>query len=644
MRLLGSVGIVLALASPAGASPTRLGNLVIDGVPELSAATALRMNQYQNTRAAGVVGFETNGKSLLISTRFAEVPQIHVVAGPGADRRQLTFFSEPVRGAAVDPKQGTRGFYFAMDSGGNEFTQLYWFDRGTGKHTLLTDGKSRNDGLLVAEGGGRIAFASTRRNGRDFDIYTLDGVDPASTRLVAQVEGRWNAASWSRDDRELLLQHFVSANESHLYTLDLGTGVRTEVNPAPGKQIAYVSPVFSRTGRGVYYASDEDGEFLGLTHLDLKTGTKRGLRPDLHWDIDSIAVSRDGKWLAYTANEGGKFGLYLAATPAGPVPTRTTAIPVPKGEVRGLAFDRAGRRLAMSINTSDSPGDAYVLDLATLKLTRWTTSEVGGLDPKTFVLPSLIEYPSFDGRQIPTWIYRPTRSQRTRVPVVINIHGGPEGQTTAAFSALTQYFVNELGVAVIAPNVRGSSGYGKNYLLLDNGKRREDSVKDIGALLDFIARQPDLDGARVAVTGGSYGGYMVLASLATYAGKIRCGVDMVGISNFVSFLERTEAYRRDLRRAEYGDERQPEMRAFLSAISPLTNVAKIKAPLLVGQGQNDPRVPQKEAEQIVASARKAGNQVWYVLATDEGHGFQRKVNRDYFQSATSLFLETCLLP
>ena len=285
-------------------------------------------------------------------------------------------------------------------------------------------------------------------------------------------------------------------------------------------------------------------------------------------------------------------------------------------------------------------GDAWTLDLASGNTTQWTFSEIGGLDSSMFVAPELIEYESFDGRKIPAFYYRP-RGEGP-FPVAIDIHGGPEAQAQPWFSSTRQYLLNEAGVAVLVPNVRGSSGYGRSYLALDNGYLREDSVKDIGALLDWLAQQTELDKDRVLVQGGSYGGYMVLAALVHYGDRLQAGIDVVGISNFVTFLENTKEYRQDVRRAEYGDERDPEMRAFLESISPLNHVDRIQSALLIGQGANDPRVPQSEADQMVAAVRKAGHDAWYFLAPDEGHGFAKKRNRDLWKRVSVLFVEQAL--
>ena len=280
----------------------------------------------------------------------------------------------------------------------------------------------------------------------------------------------------------------------------------------------------------------------------------------------------------------------------------------------------------------------YVYDLPSGKLARWTASEVGGLDPARFAEPTLVRFPSFDQRQIPAFVYRPKLAPGAKAPVLISIHGGPEGQAQPSFSALTQFNVNQLGYAVVVPNVRGSSGYGKTYLALDNGQKREDSVKDIGALLDWIATQPDLDASKVVVQGGSYGGYMVLASLMHYSDRLAGGIDTVGISHFSTFLKNTQSYRRDLRRAEYGDERDPVMAAFFDRIAPLNNAARIGKPLFVIQGANDPRVPASESRQIVDAVRAKGVRAWYLLAKDEGHGFRKKSNIDYQNGAAALFL------
>jgi dipeptidyl aminopeptidase/acylaminoacyl peptidase len=309
----------------------------------------------------------------------------------------------------------------------------------------------------------------------------------------------------------------------------------------------------------------------------------------------------------------------------------------------GLNWHANNKDLGFTLTSARSPADVYSLDVTTNKVDRWTVSETGGLNTTTFSEPELVRWKSFDGQTISGFLYRPPAKFTGKRPVMINIHGGPEAQFRPTFLGRLNYYLNELGVAVIFPNVRGSSGYGKTFLKLDNDYKREDSVKDIGALLDWIGTQPTLDASRILVTGGSYGGYMALAVATNYSDRIRAAIDIVGISNFVTFLERTESYRRDLRRVEYGDERDPKMREFLLKISPLNNAAKIKKPLFVVHGKNDPRVPLNEAEQMIVTVRKNGTPVWYLMAKDEGHGFAKKKNVDFQFYATVTFIKTYLL-
>jgi dipeptidyl aminopeptidase/acylaminoacyl peptidase len=312
---------------------------------------------------------------------------------------------------------------------------------------------------------------------------------------------------------------------------------------------------------------------------------------------------------------------------------------LPPGQMGGLSWHESGKEVAFTLSWARSPADAYSFEPATGRLERWTESETGGLNPATFAEPELVRWKSFDGKAISGFLYKPKATFTGRRPVIISIHGGPESQSRPGFGGSQNFWPNELGVARLLPNVRGSSGYGKTFLKLDNGALREDSVRDIGALLDWIKTRDDLDPDRVMVTGGSYGGYMTLAVATHYPDRIRCALDVVGISSFVTFLERTEAYRRDLRRVEYGDERDPKMREFLTRISPVSNAAKIARPLFVAHGRNDPRVPYTEAEQIVETVRRNGTPVWYLLADNEGHGFAKKENADFYFYATIRFLQ-----
>ena len=653
MRNLLPILLTLAVAAPAAADIERRvannGNLVMEDVPEIPADIVSDLNRYQNVRQAGFQAWDADGESLFISTRFGDVGQIHRVDMPGGARHQVTYYREPVGQVVRQP--GTSTLLFTRDAGGSEFAQIFMLDPEGGDATMLTDGESRNGAVLFDRDGRRIAFQSTRRNGASNDIWIMDPEDPDSAELALESpDGSWwGPIDFSASGSKILVLNYVSITDSRVNLLDLDTGELTLL--AGGADTPSVNQPFAYddANDGFWFITDQAGEFNTLAWQSFEPGAEpEYVTADIPWNVDGGAISDDRSRAAFTVNEGGRTAVYLI-DPKTRKYRRIDSIPV--GLAGGLEFSPDGRRLAMTINTANSPSDTYVLDLGRKpldygKLTRWTYSEVGGLDTSAFREPELIEFPTFDTldgepRRIPSWLYKPAGPGPH--PVVISIHGGPEGQARPAFSSTYQLWLAKLGVAVLVPNVRGSSGYGKTYVSLDNGFNREDSVKDIGALLDWIETQPDLDQDRVAVFGGSYGGYMVLASAVHFSDRLKAAVDIVGISSFVTFLENTQDYRRDLRRVEYGDERDPEMRAHLEKISPLNNVEKITVPMFVVQGENDPRVPVTEATQMVAALREQGSQVWYMNALNEGHGYRKKENRDIYQQATVLFLRTHLL-
>ncbi|HEV7405220.1 MAG TPA: S9 family peptidase [Chthoniobacteraceae bacterium] len=626
--------LLLALTLPALAEVP--SNLVADGVPAIPDELRADVGRYLEFRAARLNSWHPQRREMLISTRFADTVQLHLVAMPGGARRQMTFRKEPVGGGSFRPKTGDC-IVFSEDSGGNEFRQLYRFDLADGRVTLLTDGKSRNLGPRWARSGRQFAYTSTSRTGKDTDIYTMDPSDPKSARLVLPREsGGWSVSDWSEDETKLLLTEYVSANESSVHLLDLATGAVKPLTPQGAEKASHEGAQFTRDARSFFTASDRGAEFAQLTQIDLTTGERRILTKEIPWDVEEFALSPDGKTIAVLTNEDGAGVLRLIDAVSGREQPRPK---LPLGAASGLEWHENGRDLGFTLDAARSSRDAFSLDVTTGAVTRWTESETGGLDASKFAEPALVKFPSFDGREISAFVYRPdARKYPGRRPVIVNIHGGPESQARPDFLARGNYWLDELGCVLVFPNVRGSAGYGKTYLTLDNGFKREDSVRDVGALLDWIAKQPDLDASRVAVMGGSYGGYMVLACLTHFSDRLRCGIDVVGISNFVSFLKNTQDYRRDLRRAEYGDERDPAMAEFLAKISPLNNVAKITRPLFVVQGKNDPRVPMTEAEQMVKALRAQGGTCWYLMANDEGHGFAKKKNADFQFLAQILFL------
>ena len=616
-------------------------NLVVEGVPAIPLELRRDVARYLEFRAAAFQSWHPIRREMLITTRFAETPQLHLVKTPGGARKQVTFGTEPVGSAKFRPRAGDFAV-FSQDSGGGEFYQLHRHDFHDGRNTLLTDGKSRNTGARFSNSGSHLAYSSTRRTGKDNDIWVMIPSDPKTDRLLTELSGGgWGVLDWSPDDSLLLVLQYISINESHLHLVDARTGKRSQLTRATKDKVAYGHARFAHDGKAVLATSDDDSEFQQLIRIDLKSGEQTTLTASITWDVEEFEQSPDGKVIAFVTNEAGVGALNLMDAKKGKLMPKPK---LPLGTVSNLEWHANGHDLAFNLSSAKSPSDVYSLDARTGLLERWTESETGGLNPESFVEPEILKLSSFDGLLISAIVYRPDPKKFPGPrPTIINIHGGPEGQSRPVFQARNNYFLNELGVAIVYPNVRGSAGYGKTFLTLDNGFKREDSVRDIATILGWIARQPDFDRSRIAVTGGSYGGYMSLACMVQYADILRCGIDVVGISNFVTFLNNTQDYRRDLRRVEYGDERDPKMKEFLEGISPANHAARIKKPLFVVQGKNDPRVPLTEAEQMVKAIRDAGGKVWYLMAKDEGHGFAKKRNADFQFLSTILFYKEHLL-
>ncbi len=625
------------------------GNLVMEDMPAIPAAIVTSLNRYQNVRSAAFRDWTEDGQGIYVATRFGDVRQIHRVDMPGGARRQITFYDEPIGGVQRQP-HGSK-LTFTQDAGGSEFSQIFMLDPSDGRTTMLTDGESRNGAVLWDRDGRRLAFQSTRRNGASNDVWLMDADDKDSARVVLESpDGSWwGPIEFSASGNKVLVLNYVSIADSRVHLLDLDSESYPLLAGGDAGGGANFPVGFALDDEGYWLTTDRGGEFTQLAWQSDEPGSEIEIvTGDIPWDIGSVAISHDRRRIAFTANENGLSRIYLMDA----VSRQYRPIQgIPTGIASGLTFSPDDSRIALTLNTPQTPSDTFVIELGGGpldygRLVRWTFSEVGGLNTDSFSAPELVEFPTFDTvdgalRQIPAWVYKP--AGKGPFPVVVSIHGGPEGQARPFFSSTYQMWLKNLGVAVVVPNVRGSAGYGKSYLALDNGFKREDSVRDIGALLDWIETQPDLDSSRVAVFGGSYGGYMVLASSVHYSDRLKATVDIVGISNFVTFLENTQDYRRDLRRAEYGDERDPAMRAYLEKISPLNNVEQIDLPMLVVQGENDPRVPVTEARQMVAALRKQGLTVWYMNALNEGHGYRKKENRDIYQQAVVLFLQQNLL-
>jgi dipeptidyl aminopeptidase/acylaminoacyl peptidase len=670
---LGAFGISGALSASAQA-PTETSTvlvppaaLVMDSVPAVSNALVAEVARYTEFKPTGFASWHPSKMEMLVSRRHQNTAQLFAVTAPGAAMELRTDFAEPVRGASRRPAGKAAGkgprdttVLFSKDTGGNEVFRIYRAESDSteafAKAMPITPADRRVSDFGWSRYGDHLSYITVpvNRTGSADTINSelfigdpnLMATDLNSARLVATLPGGgWSVQSWSVDEKTLALLNYVSINESQIWLLNVATGERTRfIEDSTGSnndQVSYSAVRFTKDGKGFYARSDRDSEFKRLVFIDLKTRKAKVLTSGIKWDVDGYTVSRDGKTIAFVSNEDGSDVLHLMrAADLKPLPTPK----LPLAGLGGLSWHNDNDSLAISVNTAKSPSDVFSYSLKTKQLTRWTKHEAVGVDPASFVDPTLVRWKSFDGVSISGFAYRPDHKKFPgKRPVLINIHGGPESQSTSGFLGRSNYFLNEMGIATIYPNVRGSSGFGKSFLKLDNGRMREDSVKDIKALFDWIATQPDLDASRVMVAGGSYGGYMVLAVSTLYPEQIVGAIDIVGISNFVTFLENTESYRRDLRRVEYGDERDPAMRAFLQEISPLNRADRIAKPLFVVQGKNDPRVPFTEAEQIVASLKKRDTPVWFMMANNEGHGFAKKVNSDYLFYSQIAFMRKYLL-
>lgn len=616
-------------------------NLITENIASIPKELASQVKKYSEARGASLEDIHPIKNEIIIQTRFGSTPQLHLLSQPLGARKQITFFDEPIGDSWYEPVTGDYLIY-AKDIGGNEFSQLFKLDLKTMHSSLLTDGgKSQNRNVRWRKDAKGFYYTSTKRNGGDRDLYYMDPKDPASTKLILELKGGgWSIMDISDDNKELILSEYISANESHFWLLDNQSGKLRPITDRKNKNIVYRTAKYSDKADEIWLITDRDNEFQRLALLNLKTKQFKYVSSKIPWDIEQYRLSDDKKQLAFITNEAGNNKLFLLNTQK---LSYTEVKNIPIGLIDSMNFTKNAQSIFFTQSTAETSSDVYQLELSSGNIKRWTESELGEMQASDMSTPKLIEWKSFDGLNISGFYYPAAKQFSGKRPVLIDIHGGPESQAQPSFLASGNYITNELGVAIILPNVRGSSGYGKTFIAKDNGLLREDSVKDIGALLDWIAQQPDLDKDRIMIIGASYGGYMTLATAFHYADKIRCSVDIVGISNFKTFLKNTEEYRRDLRRTEYGDERDPKMAAFFDKMAPLNNTDKIKKPLFIIQGKNDPRVPRTEALQMRDKLKAQGNTVWYLEAIDEGHGFSKKANVDYQRLAIIRFMQEYLL-
>ncbi len=629
--------------------------LRLEGVPPIPRGQIDAAQRYSRVAGHSFVDWHPTRREMLLAHRppGASTTQLYRLRTPLAAPELLTDGADPVSTGEWEPRNG-RFIVFARGSRGDEAFQLFRLDPETRTATQLTPAGQRHALLGWVKSSSHVIVGSlpldrTAAGGRRSEISTTlsvtDPMNPAATRVLADLPGGgWFAAELSPDEKQLALSRYVSATESEVWLMDMASGQRRKLLPAAGETLVASHMVggWSADGRSLFVGSDRYGEFEELLRLDLAGGALTRLTAQAGWDVSYAGSSRDGRTLAVLVNVDGRSELRLIDAGTG---TARPTPPLPAGGVMRSRFHAGSNELALVVSSTQGPAQVHTLDLARGTLDVWT-QPVGaeGLDLKSLPEQQVVRWPSFDGRTISGILTLPPAHFSGRRPVLMQVHGGPEGQAKLGWMGRYNHLLLSYGIAIFEPNVRGSTGYGKTFTSLDNGRLREDSVKDLGSAISWMETHPRLDAKRVLVTGGSYGGYMALAASTLLAERIAGAVSKVGISNFVTFLENTESYRRDLRRAEYGDERDPAMRAFLQGIAPLHRAERITKPLMVVQGKNDPRVPWTESEQIVRSLQARGTPVWYLLADNEGHGFARRENSDYDFAAMMAFIEQTLKP
>jgi dipeptidyl aminopeptidase/acylaminoacyl peptidase len=615
-------------------------NLVVEGIPKIPTSLAQKINRYTNAYGFRLADWDSTKREVLLKNLAGSETWILRASTPGASPALATWIPSGAYDVYYQPQ--AKYLLYNKDVEGNDSFQFYLYDFVARKSVLLTDGKSRNTEPVWSNAGDRIIYSSSPPNGNGVDLSIINPFDPKSSRLLAEGRGNYlKAYDWSPDDRKMVFCDFASNTVSTLWMIDVTTGEKTLLSPKGGKEDEYYdNPQFSKDGKGVYVITDRDSEFRRLTYVELATRQYKYLSEPIKWDLEEFSLAPDGKSLAFVANEDGISRLHLLDTNTGKEKSAPT---LPVGIISGLKWHKNSVDLAFNFRSPRTPNDVYSIDATTGKVEQWYKGVTGGIDAEKLPEPQPISWKSFDGKTLSGFLYRPPATFTGKRPVIINIHGGPEEQYRPEFGYFNNYLLNELGIVLIFPNVRGSSGYGKSFHKLDNGRLRVNASKDIGALLDWLKTQADLDADRVMVEGASYGGYLALSVATTYSERIRGTISDSGLSNLVTFLANTAGWRRELQRQEFGDERDPKMRELLEQTAPVNNVRRIKKPLFIIQGKNDPRVPVTEAQQMIAAVKKNGTAVWYLLAKDEGHDWSKKDNRNFRLYTIALFIQEHLL-
>ncbi|PYP87229.1 MAG: peptidase S9, prolyl oligopeptidase [Blastocatellia bacterium AA13] len=614
-------------------------NLVVDGIPKIPASLLKTISRYTGAFGFRLAGWDAaSGEILLKNLAGSETWILHAGKAGGSPKLSL-LIPTGVYDLYYQPQQ--KYFVYDRDVDGNDAFQLYLFDLATRKSTILTDGKSRNTEPVWSHAGERIIFSSSPPNGNGVDLSLINPFDPKTARVLATGNGNYlKAYDWSPDDRKAVFCEFTSNTTSSLWVIDVGAAERTLLSVKGDSSDYYESPQFSKDGAGIYVITDRESEFRRVAYISLASKRITFLSSHIDGDVEDYSLSPDGKTIAFATNENGISRLRLLDAKTG---KERPAPQPPKGIVSNFEWSGNSVDLAFNFRSALTPNDVYSLNIESSKLEQRYHGFTGSVDLGKLPEPQSVTWKSFDGRIITGFLHRPPASFSGKRPVLIDIHGGPEEQYRPEFGYYHNYFLNELGIAEIFPNVRGSTGYGKSFHRLDDRMLRADACKDIGALLDWVKTQPDLDADRVIIRGASYGGYLSLSAAVSYGDRIRAAISDSGPSSLISFIENTAGWRRDIQRHEYGDERDPKIREFMERTAPVNSAGKIKKPLLIIQGQNDPRVPAGEAQQMLTAIKTNKTSAWYLLAKNEGHDWKKRANQEFRLCAMALFVEEYLL-
>ena len=591
------------------------------------------LERYLNIESAYGASLAPDGRvAFLMDT--TGVPQVWELDQPRGWPEQRTFTDERITFVTWSPNRTE--LVYGMDQGGNEREQFFRLDDDGTVTDLTAHPKAKHRWGGWSHDGERIAFASNRREESVFDVYVQDrDATSADAELVHEGDGWLSLAGWSPEDDRLLVHEARSSFDHDIHVLNLATGDLEHVTPHEG-DVRFQSVEWGPEGDALYLVTDDGSDTLYLARLNLASGDIATVVDGDGWNVDGVALHEETGRLIYSRNVDGYTDLTAGELDGNTEIREFPAPTLPRGVAGGVSFGPDGERFAVTASASTMNTNVYVVTVATGEAVRWTDASTAGIPRGSFAEPDLVRYPTFDDRTIPAYLSLPREVPAGGAPVIVDVHGGPESQRRPSFGALKQYFLSR-GYAVFEPNIRGSTGYGREYTHLDDVRNRMDSVRDIEQAVRWLHEHDHVDSDRIVALGGSYGGFVVLAALTEYPDLWAAGVDVVDIANFVTFLENTGSWRRELREAEYGS--IEEDREFLESISPTNNIEKIEAPLFVLHGANDPRVPVGEAEQIAEVVAEQGVPVEKLIFEDEGHGISKLENRIEAYTAIVDFLD-----